>query len=77
MVCHWFLASRILVNIGLGNVLSPVQSQAIGWIHADLLLETLGTDQFEWNLFIVGKAFENSDCQNLLVSKPKETHSGI
>ena len=57
MVCHSFLASQILVN-----VLSPVQSQAIGWIPADLLLETLGTKQFERNLFIVGKAFENSDC---------------
>ena len=40
----WHIISDILVNIGIGNDLVPIQCQAINWPNDDLIsIDPLGT----------------------------------
>ena len=48
---HWGqLMPEILVNIGSGSGLSPVQRQAITWTYADILINWTLTNKLMWNL---------------------------
>ena len=62
------MVSDILVNIGLGNGMTPDWHQAISWTNADLL--TIASFKVLWKLnrsadiFIEGYEFENTVCRH-------------